>query len=53
MELYIGEAQKSDFMAMTEREKDLVKIVTNAAISVAALFVTIFIISKAWKSGQK
>ena len=37
---------------MQERDKKVVKIVTNAAISVAALFLTIFVISKAWKKGQ-
>ncbi len=38
---------------MNERNKQLGKIVLNAAISVGALFLTIFVISKAWKKGQK
>jgi hypothetical protein len=40
-------------MKLQERDKQLLKIATNAAISVGALFITIYIISRAWKSGQK
>ena len=37
----------------TEEKKPFLKSATGIAVSIGVLFLTVWVVSKAWKSGQK